>query len=223
MASHQIESHPAGQAAPTYARIVNVRFSPKSFAPAFEHFRNVSAPLVTGQHGSLGIFGAANHETGNTWAVSFWATHADLLSSNSPPEVVDAMMVYTQWMTSPFSVHTYDVLNGAFQPPQQSIAGEWARITAVTPEPGHEKAAQAALSERLDRLESRCAGSLGTMLLSQQLGNRLLAIELWSSDAALAASDPEAMTQDQRIRIAVALADLPTREEVEIFGRYSGI
>jgi hypothetical protein len=209
------------QRPPAFARIVNIRFAPESFAPAFEHFRDVSAPLVLAQSGSRGILGAGSHATGNTWTISFWQTRADLDYSNSPPAVVEAMAVYTQWMISPFSVQTYAILQGQItEPDTEGAAGEWARITTVIPEPNQAEAAIAALRERLTRLETRCAGSRGTLLMAQQAGNRLIAIELWSSAGTLAASDPEAMSQDQHIRVTVPLQGSPLREEAEVFGRY---
>jgi|GEM_PF-2470460 len=204
-----------------FARIVNIRLYPESFDQAFEHFRNVSAPLIARQQGSLGMLGAANHVTGTTWAISLWHTHADLLNSNSPPDVVEAMMAYTQWMIGSFAVQTYNILHGKIAlPDPNATANEWARITTVIPDPNSVDDAIASLRRRLVRLETRYAGSRGTLLLSQTLGNRLIAIELWSSADTLAASDPEAMSQDQRIRIDVPLHSLPVRDEVEVFGRF---
>jgi hypothetical protein len=204
-----------------FARIVAVRFGPESLDDAFEYFRSVSVPLVEKQPGARGIAGLGNRSSGNTWALSLWQTSDDLEASNSPPDVVEALVGYGKWMTGPFSVQTYSILAGELSPPGSNpLTGEWARLTTLVPEPQEMDAAARLLGDRLVRLHERCDGGRGSLLLSQHRSNRLLSIDLWESHEAMLDSESEAMTQDQRLRIAVSLQIPPVREEAQVFGRY---
>src|SRR5688572_30480970 len=94
------------------ARIVSMMLQPESIDFAFDHFRHVSAPLVRGQVGSLGIIGAGNRETGFGCAISFWDARDALERSNANPQVVEAMGGYARWMAGPFRVESYSVISG---------------------------------------------------------------------------------------------------------------
>lgn len=187
---------------------------------AFDYFRDVSAPLVRAQGGSLAILGAGNRESGFGCAISFWETRESLERSNANPKVVEAMGGYARWMAGPFKVESYAVVSGtisAFGP--DDLRGDWLRLTSVMAPPETLTDVLAGYETRLvDAAASRAC--VGTLLLSPQIGSRVLAIELWSSHAALGSWDAKAKLDDQRLFRSGSVDQPPERDTLEVFGRY---
>jgi hypothetical protein len=203
------------------ARIVSMRLRPESIDNAFDHFRNVSAPLVRAQFGSLGILGAGNRESGFSFAISFWETRADLERSNANPAVVEAMGGYAQWMAGPFLVESYTVIGGALpETDAGDLRDRWLRTTSATALPDRLDDVTATFGERLDGARAASPACVGTLLLAPHFGERVLALELWSSRHALASWDAAAQLEDQRLVRAGGVGQPPVRDTLEVFGRY---
>lgn len=203
-----------------FARVVSITFRPDTLELAAERFRDTSAPLVRRQTGSLGIIGGANPTTGNTWAISFWSTRADLERSNADPQVTAALSGYAQWMAGPFSVQSFDVIDMSFPDadPDPAAQGGFGRVTTLAPQPGFEPEVTAALQDYLAQARERSGGRMGTLLLVPHIGHQLLAFELWPSQAA--APSDSARIEDHRIRHPSTVERPPAREMIEMFGRY---
>lgn len=78
-------------AAGLYARLVDLRLRPDALDVGMERFRDVSAPLVRRQDGSIAIIGAGNRSTGSVMALSLWKSQDALERSNANPEVIEAL------------------------------------------------------------------------------------------------------------------------------------
>ena len=199
-----------------YARIVSMQLRLDGMDAAFAYYRDISTPLVRGQPGSLGVLGAGNRESGSALALSFWSSQEDLERSNGNPAVVAAMTGYAQWMAGPFVVASYDVASGT--PPPPATAARWLRATTMLSLPARLEETIATVRNRLQELESIASACQGTMLLTPHIGERVIALEFWSSQAALAASNKRADDQERRLWRAGLLERPPEREALEIFG-----
>lgn len=204
------------------ARIVSMLLQPESIELAFDHFRDVSAPLVRVQIGSLGIIGAGNRETGFGCAISFWDTPQSLERSNAEPKVVEAMGGYAKWMAGPFRVESHTVVSG--EPPEpdaDNIRGTWLRTTSVlAASPQQLDELLAVYAERLAGARSSSPACIGAFLLSSHIGTRILAVEHWTSQTALNAWDVAAKSDDQRLFRAGNVPEPPVRDRLEVFGLY---
>ena len=203
------------------ARIVSMLLQPESIDLAFDYFRDVSAPLVRAQVGSLGIIGAGNRETGFGCAISYWDTRESLERSNAEPKVVEAMGGYARWMAGPFRVESYSVVSG--EPPEpnrESTRGSWLRTTSVLTSPDQRDDALTACEARLAAARSASSACVGVQLLAPQIGSRMLAIEHWTSLSALNAWNANAKIEDQRLFRAGRVDESPVRDTLEVFGLY---
>jgi quinol monooxygenase YgiN len=204
-----------------YARIVSVRFQPDALDAAMAYFRDVSVPLVRAQPGSRSITGLGNRETGDTFAISFWRSLEDLEGSNSPPDVVDAMAGYAQWMRSSFVVESFDVVHGVVpEPAALEKSGDWVRLTSIVATQGSRDDLVATVRQQLDTLETGASSCTGTLLMAQRGSHRLVALEFWTSHAAMAATQARAHSLDQRALRHGLVQSLPVRHMLEVFGRY---
>lgn len=204
-----------------FARIVSMSLRPGTIDPAFDRFRVVSTPLVRVQPGSIGILGAARREPPHGYAISFWESREHLELSNANPRVVEAMMGYAGWMDGPFSVGSFDIVAGAPPPPWPEtgpIGDERARMTTAVPRRGCLDAVVDAYRDYLARLEGT-PGCIGTLLLTPHVGERVIAIELWSSMPPMP-SVVGAPFLDRAAWNGGPLENAPTREMLEILGRY---
>lgn len=202
-----------------YARIVSIRFRPETIDLARDRFRDVSAPLVRVQEGSLGILGAADRASGRTYAISFWRTSDDLERSNANPQVVEALTGYAAWMTSPFAVESFAVVSGALPAAGRSVA-ESARLTAVSAGPDTIDDVIATFDRRLARVEASFPECAGSVILRQLVGFRGIAVELWTSRDALVESDLDAQLEERRMVRDGILPGPITHDLLEVFGRY---
>jgi hypothetical protein len=204
-----------------YARIVSLRFRPETLDTAMAYFRDVSTPLVRMQPGSISIFGAANSETGNTFAISFWESLESLEASNAHPDVVDALMGYAQWIESSFIVEAFDVVHGPIpHPAPVAESGEWVRAIQAVPHPGSEADVVSALRQRLEQVESGASACTSTLLLVQRVGRRVIALEFWTDERALLATESRAQTFDARLWRGGTLTSPVTRDILRVNGRY---
>jgi hypothetical protein len=203
------------------ARMVSMSLQPESVDLAFDHFQNVSAPLVRVQAGSLGIIGAGNRETGFGCAISFWDTPESLERSNAEPRVVAAMGGYAEWMVGPFRVESYSVVSG--EPPvpdHDSMQGGWLRTTSALASPERLDELLGVYEARLAAARSASPACVGAILLAPHIGSRILAIEHWTTLAALNAWDANARADDQRLFRAERVPEPPVRDRLEVFGLY---
>lgn len=204
-----------------YARMTSMVIQLDSIAPAFSHFRDVSAPLVRGQAGSLGIFGAGNRESGYACAISFWETLESLEHSNGNPQVVEAMAGYASWMAGPFKVESYTVVSGSVpEAGPDNLGGVSLRMTSALTSPDRIADVLASYEARLSQASASSEACFGTLLLSPQIGSRALAFEFWSSRAAASAWDARAKLDDQRLFRAGSVEEPPVRDILEVFGHY---
>lgn len=203
------------------ARITSMMLQRESIDLAFTHFRNASAPLVRGQVGSLSIIGAGNRETGFGCAISFWDTSESLERSNAEPRVVEAMGGYAKWMAGPFRVESYSVVSG--EPPEpdhDNMRGTWLRTTSTLASPERLDELLGLYEARLAAARSSSPAFIGAILLTPQIGSRILAIEHWTTLAALNAWDANARIDDQRLFRAGSVPEPPVRDRLEVFGLY---
>jgi hypothetical protein len=203
------------------ARMVSMSLQPEAVDLAFEHFQNVSAPLVRVQAGSLGIVGAGNRETGFGCAISFWDTPESLERSNAEPRVVEAMGGYAKWMAGPFRVESYSVVSG--EPPvpdRDSLQCGWLRTTSALTSPERLDELVSVYEARLAAARSSLPACTGAILLAPHIGSRILAIEHWATLTALNAWDANARIDDQRLFRAGSVPESPVRDRLEVFGLY---
>lgn len=206
---------------PGCARIVSMALKPGSIEPAFERFGTISTPLVRVQPGSIGILGLARRESPFGYAISFWRSRQDLERSNANPKVVEAMMGYADWMAGPFSVESYDIVAGQSPEPQpdpERSTTERARMTTAIPRRGRTGEVIASYRDYLTQIDDQ-PGCIGTLLLTPLIGQRLVAIELWSSAPPLR-SGPPGPYLDRTAWTGGPLESQPVRETLEVFGRY---
>ncbi len=203
------------------ARMSSMMLQPESIELAFNHFRDVSVPLVVGQEGAIGIIGAGNRETGFGCAISFWESMEGLERSNGNPQVVEAMAGYAKWMAGPFKVESFTVASGAVpEIGPDNLAGSWMRMTTIMPPTDQMDAVLAVYAGRLASVESSSPACFATLLLAPQIGPHILALELWSSRTALSAHDAAARLDDQRLFRERRVAEAPVRDTLEVFGIY---
>lgn len=201
------------------ARMVSMMLQTESMDLAFKHFREASAPAVRAQPGSLVILGAGNPKTGFGCAISFWDTLESLERSNGNPKVVEAMSGYAQWMAGPFRVESYTVVSGTYPDPDHSPPA-WLRMTTATAAPGQLDALLTAYAERLEAARARSAACTWTTLLAPQIGSRMLAVEHWTSLAALNAWDAVAKDADQRLFRSGSVEFPPERDRLDVYEVY---
>jgi hypothetical protein len=205
----------------TFARMTSMYLQIESMGLAFDHFRDASAPAVREQPESLSIIGAGNGETGFSCAISFWESLDALERSNGNPRVVEAMGGYGKWMAGPFRVESYTVVSGTYpDPAAEQPSDAWLRITTVTAAQGQLDAVISAYAERLTNAESTSPACTWTSLLAPQIGARLLAIEHWTSLAALNAWDVTAKDADQRLFRFGSIETPPERDRLTVFGLF---
>ena len=203
------------------ARIVSMALKPGTIEPAFDRFSTISTPLVRVQPGSIGILGLARRESPFGYAISFWESRQALERSNANPKVVEAMMGYADWMAGPFSVESYDIVAGRVPEPRpapERTSTERARMTIAIPRRGHTNEVIASYRVYLTQLDDQ-PGCIGTLLLTPLIGQRIIAIELWSSAPPLR-SGPTAPYLDRAAWTGGPLESQPVREILEVFGRF---
>jgi hypothetical protein len=205
----------------TLARMTSMILQIESMGLAFDHFRDASAPAVREQPGSYAIIGAGNRETGFSCAISFWETLDALERSNGNPRVVEAMSGYGKWMAGPFRVESYTVVSGTYPDPAIDLPSDsWLRITTVTATQKQLDAVLSSYAERLHDAQSKSPSCTWTALLAPKIGSRLLAIEHWTSLAALNTWDASAKDADQRLFRAGGVEAPPERDRLTVFGVY---
>jgi len=203
------------------ARIVSMQLQRESVDAAFDYFRDVSAPLVRAQAGSLGILGAGNRASGFGCAISFWGTRDDLERSNANPRVVEALGGYAKWMAGPFLVESYGIVSGALPDAEpDSLRGTWLRTTSAVTQPERLDEMAALFEARLGNARAASPACVGTLLLSPLIGSRMLAIEFWSSHGPLASWDAVSQREDQRLFREGIVEQPPIRDTLEVFGSY---
>lgn len=71
---------------------------------------------------------------------------------------------------------------------------------------------------RAERWAAASADYLGTLLMKQHIGHRLIVFDLWSSRAALVETDAEAQDEDRRMSRSGIVRAEPVREILEVLG-----
>jgi hypothetical protein len=127
-----------------------------------------------------------------------WRTRQDLEQSNANPQVVEAMTGYAEWMAGPFAVESFAIVSGAL-PDTVPDAHESARLTSLVATPETRDETLAVLQRRLIRTEAASPQCAATLLMTQLVGQRIITFEVWSSAAALDASDPDALLEERRL------------------------
>lgn len=170
-----------------YVRMTTLRVRPEASRLALDRFLSLSTPRVTELPGAISIVGGGNLEKGAGISFSFWDSVEALEQSSGDPETVEVLAGYAAWMAGPYTVESFVLVRGD---PLSRLDGpeRVARILSVIADAGDVDLALDTLDEWLAHSEAQ-RGCDATLLLSPLMGTRVVAVEIWRSARAIAATD----------------------------------
>jgi hypothetical protein len=203
-----------------YARIIVIGFRPDALPVAAERYRSVSGPLIREWPGFMSAMGLAQWTTGKAMTVSIWETAEQRDESGLRLDYVQNLSSYGDMITGSVNRESYvvDFTSLRAATPEDAMRQAWARVTTLQMRPESWDDALAMLRPMAANDEGTGSDYHGTLLLTNRILSKAIAIGVWANRRAISQTDDEVHAQAYLIRRAGCLTVSPVHDVFEIVG-----